>query len=514
MVDPGESVGVFVAGNEDEPDRWGSVAKNLTFQTVPTGGPFSGLNALSCVVESSEDVPGKLRTGEMEITGAPRDGGSLNRHLNVGTSDDANKYYELIDPDGKRANLRDFLLENDFGTVVADQFRLGPEVVSAYYVNSADLGLGRSMHMRKRANGDIAYYVRNFLTVDEAIATRGEQDAQVAIATVAMEYSPIDPNDPACAPGCKRVTKFYIFDGDNVRTDSANLDGRDQNRIVRTVPGLCTVCHGGGGFSAANPDPNPDVDARFIPFDAEAFGFADQNGFRRDDQEKALKQMNVAILTHTDAMPGVKEVVCGWYWPDSSAPASCDPTLLTRNKQRSSFLPAGWRARADRDLYRHVVARSCRTCHLQRDPSLDFETADEFRGHKESIEAVACRERGNGSAVLLQAPDMPHSRWAFLNFWLNPSPRLNEDTGRVELWHQPAVLEESLQLGSQCTPSAKVVGLQGDVNKDGKLDDKDKQLLTTVVEDYARTFKSRAVYTYPNPFDRNNDGMITSADAQ
>ena len=140
--------------------------------------------------------------------------------------------------------------------------------IVAQYANSGDLGFGRDMHCLKKTNGDVACYVTNYGTgynnsfpgdgtpdTDDAkaAATRTQVGQSKEVATVAMEYTPIE-NDPVG----DRVVKFFVYKknfpnaGDYGRSISANLDGRGE----RPVPQLCMICHGG---LVPNESGNPPV---------------------------------------------------------------------------------------------------------------------------------------------------------------------------------------------------------------------------------------------------------------
>jgi hypothetical protein len=113
-----------------------------------------------------------------------------------------------------------------------NEFSAGDDA-AAFYYNAGDLEFGRSMHMNRRSDGGIAYYVTNYETADKAF-TGAPGDV---IATVAMEYSKY----PSGIAGAPRFTKFYVFNKDGNLVNSAELDSRGD----KYVPGLCVMCHGG-----------------------------------------------------------------------------------------------------------------------------------------------------------------------------------------------------------------------------------------------------------------------------
>ncbi len=523
-------VGVFPEPDSSKPGSNLEVAGNAALHIVPAGNSNPSTPD-DCVLDPVIPVkPGTLADGDMELTGAPRDGGSLNLRFN--TVNDTNTYYKAIDPGDKRNTLRKFKILNGF----LENGKIHDKVVSAKYFNAGDLGFGRLMVMRKQEDGDVAYYVSNFARAEQAVAAwkaeRKGKEPPAALATVAMEYSPIDPEAPECSPTrlptCKRITKFYFYEGgglDVTRDIAVDLDGRG----ARGLPGKCTVCHGGKEFVTKDgegqpiPDPDPDLGARFIPFDVDAFGFVDKKHFRRRNQERSFKKLNLRIL-ETNPAPAVRELICGWYWPQGSTPnPTCEANDLrdgnARKTQNSAFVPTGWSAQPQHlELYNQVVKRSCRTCHVQReeqDFAIDFNTFSEFEQKKGLIQLRVCRELHtpmDGKTSLLK-PDMPHARWTFLNFWLNPSPQVNPVTNLVELSEQPAVLSRLLGFSPPCGRVGEFRGFKGDMNRDGKVDKDDKPLFLDAVKEYQKAFNTTAVVTYPHPLDLNGDGSITEDDA-
>lgn len=311
----------------------------------------------------------------------PSDGGFLDY---IGTDDatSADAYYDAIDPTDEKTTLTDWQGENGFG---ADD-------AAAVYLNAGDLGFGRSMHM-KQSGSNVAYYVTNYETVDEA-----RLDIN-AIATVAMEYSP----GPG---GGTPYTKFYVFNGAGTRVTSANLDGLGP----KFIPRLCVICHGGTPGSML---PNGDMAAKFIPFDPESFkysefdpGFLGVFPFGRAAQEDDFKELNEGILD-TDPTDAVQELVEGWY----GGPA------LPLATHFSAFVPTGYSVPGKHALYSDVLKHSCRSCHTTRPAPIDWATwdgPDVFDGFKEYgviIEPLVCDARV-----------MPQARLTFRNFWLSTAP--------------------------------------------------------------------------------------------
>lgn len=229
---------------------------------------------------------------------------------------DSCTYYNLVDPqcidldcDGlpdpgtdpsglcKRNTLGGWWAKNGFDPVTG----LGPDVTTAWYLNSNDLGFGREMHCRvtgwRTAIADrpawapiapeiflssfrpdlvasaaisdwkfvlpkfpatVACYVVNYTTdycfnyptndpQNANLAWQGQQsiladpnvDPLNAYGTVAMEFAPVEGFGDL-GP----VTKFFVYDGriaSGKRLGAANLDGCG----AKSVPEVCMSCHGG-----------------------------------------------------------------------------------------------------------------------------------------------------------------------------------------------------------------------------------------------------------------------------
>ena len=238
------------------------------------------------------------------------------RNPTFNSAADACAYYNLVDPqcidldcDGlpdpgtdpsglcKRTTLGGWWQKNGFDPTTG----LGPDVTSAWYLNSNDLGFGREMHCRvtgwRTAIADrpawaplvpevflaslrpdlvassaisdwkfalpkfpatVACYVVNYTTdfcfnyptndpQNADLAWQGQQsilsdptiDPVNAYGTVAMEFAPVEGFGDL-GP----ITKFFVYDGriaSGKRLGAANLDGCG----AKSVPEVCMSCHGG-----------------------------------------------------------------------------------------------------------------------------------------------------------------------------------------------------------------------------------------------------------------------------
>jgi hypothetical protein len=297
-------------------------------------------------------------------------------------------YYTSVDPNNLRTTFADFKSHHGFA---ADPTTPAVGEFVAQYANSGDLGFGRDMHCLKKVSGDVSCYVTNYGNGykntppgggtddhDDANAA-GSRDATKEVATVAMEYAPIE-GDPAG----DRVVKFFVYkknfpnSGDYSRSISANLDGRGE----RPVPQLCMICHGGlipnqsGGIPAFGTAAQVKLGSRFLPFDHRFFTFPADPALSKANQELRFKNLNEQIVNAAPvagASDPIHEIVAGLYNNGASS------------AQIRNFTVPGWAAGASANapnqnaFYQGVVADTCRTCHIaQPYPQLQFNNSDKF----------------------------------------------------------------------------------------------------------------------------------------
>lgn len=331
-------------------------------------------------------------------------------------------YYSTLDPGltfnsgtqtwsgGTRATLGDWWSVAGFGPNGEDNGG-----TRAAYMNYKDLGFGRDMHIRANG-GDVFAYVTNYGNPDQDPANADlalAADHTIAKATVCMEYT--------TQPGFSgRIVKFFVYDGGlptSKLLNSANLDGYGE----KFVPNLCQNCHGGEFFppspSAADVSLRPAVGnpigASFREFDVTAFRYPGGAVVPDAATLQALFDLN-QLVKLSDPQPAIVDLIDGWY--AAAAPA-----------QDSDWTPPAWQTTSPghTNLYRQVVAQSCRTCHVafNRDQTtfgINWTTWDQFLTYRGSIEPMVC-----GSSKY-----MPHALITYRNFWLSTGP------------HQPAVLRD------------------------------------------------------------------------
>ncbi len=317
-------------------------------------------------------------------------------------------YYAAIDPLNQRTTFDAFKANNGFisgspalVTSVGDS--MTGCCTAGVYGNAGDLGFGRRMVMA-RNGGDIAFWVTNYFTVHDAL----EEDPAGIILTVCMEYT--------ATPGAQsnsRYVKFYMYDGAGNRITDVDFDGRGP----KPVPLSCAVCHGGTYAPGGTIPTDGRMGAYFMPFDLDQFDFSCEEATSREAHQGAFREFNGAIL-QSDAPATLKELIKGWYGgfglPDAT--------------QNSKWVPPGWKT--EPELYRQVVAPSCRNCHLTRtSASLDFDNSTDF---------AALQAQISGNVVFGPSPSgfrMPHAEATWERFWLSTTP------------HQPAVLASAFNNG-------------------------------------------------------------------
>jgi hypothetical protein len=408
-------------------------AQNPTTPNHPAGPPYTACSTQVTLTEQAlpeEPLSGEFLQGlfsfeatnlnELDPADPAQD--TLKNALDQATKN----YYGQVDPplpssaSGRRATFGGFKSVNGFG---------GAGEIRVVYANSGDLGFGRDMHcVSKTASdglADYACYVTNYgniLTPDLQDAADAQSNNN-PVATVAMEYSRIE--DPGIEPpqfsNPTRVVKFFVYNGNvdaSTFVNAADLD-TGQNLRKRPVPQLCMVCHGGEYPNPpVGPPPAPghlpvpgfnspadvNLGARFLPFDLHYYTFA---GGAPDKlaQQPAFKNLNQQIVANAPPDPIIGEVITNMY---AGGP-----------NEDENFVVNGWKNAPSQPLkeqvYRDVVARTCRTCHIaNHDPNLTFSQAQQMIDRLGSVEQRVCVQHV-----------MPHSKVTHKIFWgvpLTPPP--------------------------------------------------------------------------------------------
>lgn len=295
-----------------------------------------------------------------------------------------NAYYDSIGA-GDVTTLGQWWRRNNFTSTGGLDISQGVVGARAAYFNRNDLAFWRDMHCSQKGTGnaaDIACYVSNYKDPDSAVRS----DQAAAFATVAMERRAAD-----------HVVKFFVFGGglaSSARSETAVLDDFGN----KPVPGVCLACHGRGGTGSS-----------FREFDLVSFDYSTLAGASRSEQEVQFKLLN-QIVAQTSPAPAIQELIQGWYANSAAT-------------QVSTYVPSGWidpQNPSVAQLYRNVVAKSCRTCHVALGPKLDWSSYQMFSQWQTEIADDVC---GTNKV-------MPHSFVTYKNFWLSSSP--NSPTALAE----------------------------------------------------------------------------------
>jgi hypothetical protein len=226
------------------------------------------------------------------------------------------------------------------------------------------------------------------------------------------------------------------------------LDGRG----FKQHPTVCFVCHGGKPTNLTSAGLYPrggKVDGfRLLPLDVVNLNFTSDTGpdqpslngslafTDRLHQEAQIKEYNRLVLVTVDQSvqndgtgatrtPHLAEVVKGWYAPNFSATA-----------QDSTFVPTGWKG--FENLYRGTVGPSCRSCHFNREISLDFGTVANFNQESDILALTMIQECKNNLGELdPNAQFMPLAHLTYLRYWQTQDSSESVDFGRLTLTKEP-----------------------------------------------------------------------------
>ncbi len=123
-----------------------------------------------------------------------------------------------------------------------------------------------------------------------------------------------------------------------------------------------------------------------------------------------FSRLNKMVL-QTNPTNAISQLINGWY----PSPLSSSFT--------DNFVPPGWSSgitppaqAAKKNLYKEVVEKSCRTCHVAigNGPSLDWTDYATFESHQATIQSIVC---SNDSTF-----QMPHAWITYLNYWRHATP--------------------------------------------------------------------------------------------
>lgn len=223
-----------------------------------------------------------------------------------------------------------------------------------------------------------------------------------------------------------------------------NLDGIG----FKQHPDVCLTCHGGQPqkltISGTFPRGGNINGFRFLPLDNNNLLFTSDSGpepTSRVNQEAAIKVYNLEVLltvptfSEGDGTGSVRQahlrtVIQGWYSAGTSNYS--DDTSMTGTIQKTGWIPPGWREAAHggtaaagaEKIYTNVLAPSCRSCHFNREISLDFGTYANFHQDSDLTQLALmpqCKNNTPGSGAT-DLPDaggryMPLAHLTFQRLW-------------------------------------------------------------------------------------------------
>jgi hypothetical protein len=326
----------------------------------------------------------------------------------------------------------------------------GGETRATYY-NRGDLGLGRDMHCVDRTSntldGQIACYVTNYVAAPKSANGKFSElsfglspniafenfAANKPVATVAMVFrnrAAIFGRDKVFfvvydAAGNKTnnapldrhgLAFFNEFDANTNPTPNAQLFGTPGATFNNHIPSNCLNCHG-GTYQNTNTGLPRVSDAFFLPFDLDQFDYKDATGLRRAEQQTKFRQLNqmarTVALQSANVNHSIVQQIDLWHGNTNHSQTlvnNFDAAGLGNNK-----VPPGWQSAAspqkERDIavYKSVVRRSCRGCHMALKntdkPNVRFESANDFQIYADL------------SALYIKNHLMPHALQTQREFW-------------------------------------------------------------------------------------------------
>jgi mono/diheme cytochrome c family protein len=351
----------------------------------------------------------------------------------------AKAYYAAVDPLGLRKTLAGWRAANLFGS--------GGEEITVVFGDTRDLGYGRRLTGRRNADGSMAFVVENYLvnpggeyadsplSVEAAVA----QDTRWRVGINAIEFS-------KAPDGVEPFAKFFNFNAQTgAREEMVDLDGRG----AKAMPGVCVNCHGGRADALAPGNlfsllkntaskSRADTRGQLHAFEVDSFRFSARAGFTRSEQEAALKRLNQFVVCSYPWVQGqphvVPDTLCerpkaeegGWGGGTAALVMNAyGGDGMPGSAYHDSYVPVGWASQGQGTLYREVVAKSCRACHLlrgmqaqgsdkdQSQSDIDFDSFAKFEGYAERIKAHVV-DRGN----------MPLAKIVYDRYWASDAPRL------------------------------------------------------------------------------------------
>jgi mono/diheme cytochrome c family protein len=251
-------------------------------------------------------------------------------------------------------------------------------------------------------------------------------------------------------------------------------------------PGVCFVCHGGKVPTTVQntgiwPNKGYVSEFRMLPADIgnAVFGVDDRSsplvaGMTGSDltvaaQQIELKKYNQVIAITQGATPPKNAVFAAngtitggnWTVPTASDGAGTPKRAshglevifgwyagfvgdlaMTSSIQNDDFVPVGWQTNAEsRNLYKKVMAPSCRSCHMNREQSLDLGTLAQFDSKKGGVEGLVFQPECDSLLNEVKGTNvvMPLAKLTWDRFWngIDPATNLSFDAAHTLAANDP-----------------------------------------------------------------------------
>jgi hypothetical protein len=211
-------------------------------------------------------------------------------------------------------------------------------------------------------------------------------------------------------------------------------------------PDVCLTCHGGQPQKLTSTGQFPhggNINGfRFLPLDNNNLLFTSDSGpepTSRASQEAAIKVYNQEVLltvpTYTEGdgtgatrQAHLRTLITGWY--SSGTSNYSDDKSMSGTTQKTGWIPPGWREASNggtapagaEKIYTNVLAPSCRSCHFNREVSLDFGTYANFHQDSDLKELALMPQCKQNSPTATDLPDkggryMPLAHLTFERIW-------------------------------------------------------------------------------------------------
>ncbi|MBT8136393.1 MAG: Ig-like domain-containing protein [Gammaproteobacteria bacterium] len=351
----------------------------------------------------------------------------------ISSEEYAQAYYDAVDPFERRTTLAAWKAVNGFDNGVS---------AHATFRDTKDLGYGRDMYARQRADGGIAVFVDNYVVqATPGDATRygplnlqaaQEPDRDFLFSTNAIEFSPVNPTDPSS----DRIVKMFTFgppeaNGRQARRTFLNADGRGE----KSMPTVCFACHGGKALPL-NTDGSFPLDSlkslKMNILEPTTFEFSESEEEMQQGQIKIINQLVHQQFVEIGARS--EDEVAKWNADFAIELVAGPYDNFSAGSYDADFVPEGWRRGANRPdgvelLYREVVLPHCIECHAIRGTN-----AGELYAPAAVVDGVPLGNAINFSSYekfisyndeiidrVYRRANMPLSLLNYTAFWRNPS---------------------------------------------------------------------------------------------